>query len=123
MNTVEIFADSLLQKVFFNLIDNSLRHGGDAVKNVRFSCRETEAGLLIVYEDDGSGIPAAKKELIFDRGYGKNTGFGLFFIREILGITEITIRECGEVGKGARFEINVPKGQYRFRSIRKKPEL
>jgi signal transduction histidine kinase len=113
LNAVEIFADALLQKVFFNLIDNSLRHGGDALMQIRFSCHETENGLVLLYEDDGYGIPAARKERIFECGYGKNPGFGLFFIREILGITGITIRECG-TGKGARFEISVPKGQYRF---------
>ena len=114
MNTVEIFADALLQKVFFNLVDNSLRHGGDTLTKISFSCHETEKGLVLMYCDDGSGIPRDQKELIFERGYGKNTGFGLFFIRDILGITGITIRECGEPGKGARFGISVPKGQYRF---------
>jgi len=38
----------------------------------------------------------------------------LIFVREILAITGITIRETGEPGKGARFEITVPKGGYRF---------
>jgi signal transduction histidine kinase len=114
MNMVEIFADSLLQKVFFNLVDNSLRHGGNTLMQINISCHETENGLVLRYQDDGSGIPPDQKELIFSRGYGKNTGFGLFFIRDILGITGITIRECGEPGKGARFEITVPKGEYQF---------
>jgi PAS domain S-box-containing protein len=114
MAGVEIFADSLLQKAFFNLIDNSLRHGGHALEKIRFLVHETDKGLTILYEDDGSGIPAEQRTLIFERGYGKNTGFGLFFIREILDITGITIRECGEPGTGARFEILVPWGEYRF---------
>jgi PAS domain S-box-containing protein len=114
MEGVEIYADSLLQKVFFNLMDNSLRHGGHVLENIRFSSHETGNGLTIGYEDDGSGIPAQDRAMIFERGYGKNSGFGLFFIREILDITGITIRECGEPGRGARFEILVPKGQYRF---------
>lgn len=113
---VEIFADSLLQKVFFNLIDNSLRHGGHALEKIRFSFHETDNGLAIRYEDDGEGIPAKERTLIFERGYGKNTGFGLFFIREILDITGIAIRECSEPGSGARFEILVPRGQFRFSS-------
>jgi signal transduction histidine kinase len=53
-------------------------------------------------------------ERIFERGYGKNTGLGLFLSREILAITGITITENGVPGKGARFEITVPKGAYRF---------
>jgi len=34
----------------------------------------------------------------------------LIFVREILDITGITISETGEPGKGARFEMTVPKG-------------
>jgi signal transduction histidine kinase len=37
----------------------------------------------------------------------------LFLSREILAITGITITENGEPGKGARFEITVPKGAWR----------
>jgi hypothetical protein len=32
--------------------------------------------------------------------------------REILGITGLSIRETGEPGKGARFEITVPPGYF-----------
>jgi len=39
---------------------------------------------------------------------------GLFFIREILDITGITITETGEPGKGARFEMKVPNGMWRM---------
>jgi PAS domain S-box-containing protein len=111
-----ILADPLLQKVFFNLVDNALRHGGKDLKTIRFFSHETRNGLVITCEDDGEGIPANQKELIFERGFGKNTGFGLFFIREILAITGITIRETGEPGHGARFEILVPEGGYRVTS-------
>jgi signal transduction histidine kinase len=49
-------------------------------------------------------------ERIFEQGFGKNTGLGLFLSREILAITGITITENGVPGKGARFEITVPRG-------------
>jgi hypothetical protein len=41
----------------------------------------------------------------------------LFLSQEILSITGITIAETGIPGKGARFEITVPKGAYRFSDI------
>jgi len=110
---VEVFADPMLQKVFFNLFDNSLRHGGH-VRNLQVACSEGEGGLKILWEDDGVGIPDDEKERVFERGYGKNTGLGLFLVREILGITGITIRETGTPGKGAIFEISVPRGVYRY---------
>jgi len=115
---VEVFADPMLQKVFFNLFDNSLRHGGH-VRNLQVACREGEGGLKILWEDDGVGIPDDEKERVFERGYGKNTGLGLFLVREILGITGITIVETGTLGKGAIFEISVPRGVYRYPVVKK----
>ncbi|MEI6293944.1 MAG: ATP-binding protein, partial [Methanomicrobiales archaeon] len=70
-------------------------------------------GHIILCEDDGIGVAADEKEKIFERGFGKNTGLGLFISREILDITGIRITETGEPGKGARFEIKVPKGKFR----------
>ncbi|KAF5055086.1 PAS fold protein [anaerobic digester metagenome] len=108
----EVYTDLLIEKVFFNLIDNALRHG-DGVTWIRFSCEVEERGLVIICEDDGAGISNDEKERIFDRAYGRNSGYGLFLVREILGITGLSIVETGEAGKGARFEILIPPGLYR----------
>ena len=58
-------------------------------------------------------MPAEDKERIFTRGFGSKRGYGLYLAREILALTGMTIAETGEAGKGARFEITVPKGGYR----------
>jgi PAS domain S-box-containing protein len=110
---LEIFADSLFEKVFYNLIENALRYGGPAMTTIRITSQETGAGLVIACEDDGAGIREDDKKRLFEQGYGKNTGLGLFLSREILSITGITITETSEPGKGARFEILVPKSAYR----------
>jgi signal transduction histidine kinase len=112
-NSVKIFADPLVKKVFFNLIDNSIRHGGHVTKIGIFFRQLHDTGIIIV-ADDGEGIPAAVKNKLFKRGFGKHTGFGLYLSKEILNITGISIQETGEPGKGARFEIVVPKDSYRF---------
>ncbi|MCG7845222.1 MAG: sensor histidine kinase [Methanomassiliicoccales archaeon] len=111
---LEIFADPLLQKVFYNLIDNALRYGGEQMKTIRISSQESDRGFIILFEDDGIGITNEEKGHLFTRGYGKNTGLGLFLSKEILAITGITITENGVPGKGARFEIIVPNGQWRM---------
>ena len=116
---LEIFADPLLERVFYNIVENAVEHG-NRVSVVRLSWSESADGLLIRLEDDGIGIPAQDKETIFERGYGKNTGLGLFLSREILSITNITIKESGEFQHGARFEMLVPKGVYRFTGTRDK---
>jgi PAS domain S-box-containing protein len=108
----EVFADPLIVKVFYNLIDNAIRYGR-TITTIRFSLEESGEDHLILCEDDGDGVPAEVKERIFERDFGRNTGLGLFLSREVLAITGITIRENGEPGKGARFEILVPKGAYR----------
>ena len=110
---VEIFADPILGKVFYSLMENSLFHG-EHVTRIDISASETENGLSIVYEDNGVGVPAEEKEKLFLKGYGKHTGLGLFLSHEILSITGIMIRENGQYGKGARFELTVPGGSYRF---------
>ena len=104
----EIFADPMIGKVFYNLIDNALRHG-DHVTRITFSCRQDGQVLIILCEDDGIGIPAKDKQHIFTKGFGRDSGLGLFLIQEILAITGITIRETGEPGKGARFEMTVQR--------------
>lgn len=109
-----IYADPMLETVFANLMDNTLRHGESAT-GVRVRYRLEENGdLTLIWEDDGVGIPVEEKERIFQRGVGKNTGLGLFLIREILAITGINIAETGEPGKGARFEMLVPRGAYKI---------
>jgi PAS domain S-box-containing protein len=112
LRQVQVFADPLLEKVFYNLVENSMRHG-EHVTTISLRAEETADGLDLVIEDNGAGIPAAAKEKIFRREYFKNTGFGLFLTREILGITGLSIVENGTPGSGARFIIHAPKGMYR----------
>jgi signal transduction histidine kinase len=111
--SLEIFADPLLEKVVYNLLENALRHGGK-MTSIRVCWQTEDYELVWVFEDDGDGVPAGDKDRIFTKGFGRNTGFGLFLAREILAITDMDIAETGFPGKGARFEIRVPAGQYRF---------
>jgi PAS domain S-box-containing protein len=109
---IEIFADPLIVRVFYNLMDNAVRYGRK-ITIIRFSAGYHGTDLVIRCEDDGIGIPTEEKEKIFERGFGQTHGLGLALSREILAITGITIREDGEPGIGARFEIIIPKEIYR----------
>ncbi len=96
--TLDVFADPMLEKVFSNLFENAARHGG-SVSEIRVSFMERAKGGeegdgdeggaegVIVVEDDGAGVPAEVKTRIFDQAFGRHTGYGLFLSREILGIT------------------------------------
>jgi signal transduction histidine kinase/predicted GNAT family acetyltransferase len=111
---LEIYADPLFSDVLTHLLDNSLRHGGTQVKNIVVAYRETPDGLDLTLSDDGAGIPAGKKQQIFEYDSGGHAGIGLFICRQIVEVTGMTIRENGTEGKGARFEIHVPAGGYRI---------
>jgi PAS domain S-box-containing protein len=111
---LEIFADPLLEKVCQRLFENSVKHG-DHVTMIRVWHTVTPDGATVFFEDDGTGIPQEMKEQIFLRNEGTSASRGsLIFVREILDITGITIRETGGPGKGARFEMTVPKGMWRI---------
>lgn len=108
-----VYADPMLGRVFYNLFENALRHGG-TVTSVRVSCQSEDTGVSIICEDNGQGIPASMKDAVFQKGVGKNTGLGLFLAREILSISGLRISETGVPGKGCRFVIDVPEGQWRM---------
>jgi PAS domain S-box-containing protein len=106
-SNLKIFADPLLEKVFYNLIENAVRYG-EKISRISFYYEKVPRGIKLICEDDGIGVRDEEKNLIFKQGYGKNTGLGLFLIREILSITGLEIHETGVYEKGARFEIDIP---------------
>ncbi|ABS55300.1 multi-sensor signal transduction histidine kinase [Methanoregula boonei 6A8] len=110
---LEVFADPLLEEVFVTLEENVIQHAKEATE-IHLSCRVVPDGLVLIFSDNGPGVPGDLKEKIFEKGYAEYHDMGLFFTREILSITGITIHETGEYGKGARFEILIPKDGYRF---------
>lgn len=113
VKNLEIYADPIIEKVFWHLIDNSVKHG-ETVTEIRISARESASGCTLVYQDNGVGIPESKRHDLFVKSFGKMTGFDLFFVHDILEISGMTIAETGEPGNGARFEIGIPREHYRF---------
>ncbi|MCK9580953.1 MAG: PAS domain-containing protein [Methanoregula sp.] len=110
---VEIYADPLLPRVFSLLLENSFKSGGSALSIIMMSAQIRGDTLHIIYQDDSMGVPDTDKENIFEIGYSGTTLRGLFLIRELLGYTGIIIREIGIFGKGAIFDILVPRDKFR----------
>lgn len=110
---VEVLADQMLERVFYNLLDNAIRYGSEALTEISVTSHRDGTSLLFVVEDNGVGIASGDRQRLFEQGFGKNTGLGLFLSREILAITDITIEQTNPPGRGARFEIRVPAGKFR----------
>jgi len=110
---VEVWADPMLERALFNLIQNSVNH---AVGMTRLSVLSVidENTLRVIVQDNGPGIPKDDKLAIFRQTWHRRHGHGLFLVREILDLTAITITETGVPGEGARFEIIVPPGAWRY---------
>jgi len=104
-----VLADSLLRQLFYNLVDNSLKYG-EKIKTINIYYEKTgEDKLKLVYEDDGVGIAEAEKKKLFQEGYGRGTGFGLYLIRKMCEGYGWNIQETGKEGEGAKFTITIPR--------------
>ena len=110
---IEIFADPMFEKVICNLIGNTIMHGKN-VSKISIYVKDENGFFNLIYEDNGIGIPEKDKNTIFKPGFGKNQGFGLYLVSEILSITGAKIKETGLESSGARFEIRFPKTDIHF---------
>jgi PAS domain S-box-containing protein len=107
---LSLFADSFLKQIFYNLLDNSIKHG-ERVTKVRFYFeRSSRENLKLIYEDDGIGVPDANKSKLFKIGFstGGSTGFGLYLIKKMVEVYGWTIQENGVSGKRAIFTMSIP---------------
>jgi len=109
---LQVLADSQLRQLFYNLIENSIKHG-EKVSNISINYKLADENLEIIYEDNGVGIPEDAKGNLFKEGYGKGTGYGLYFTKRLCEMYGWEIHETGEYGKGARFIITVPKRSHK----------
>jgi PAS domain S-box-containing protein len=104
-----VLADSLLRLVFYHLIDNTMKYGRNASQIVVYYEEAGADKLRLVYEDNGCGIPRAKKSELFSKGYEKGSGFGLYLVKEIMKVYGWTIKETGKSRQGAKFTITIPR--------------
>lgn len=97
--------ENRLEQVFANLFRNARDHNDTDHFTVTVGDLTDGSGFFV--EDDGSGIPVAKREAVFDVGVSTRSGgsgFGLTIVRDIANAHgwSVAVTE-GEAG-GARFE-------------------
>lgn len=105
-----VLADSSLTQLFYNLIDNTIKHGKKTTTIRVHYEKVDQANLKLVYEDDGVGVPLEDKPKLFTEGFSTSdsTGFGLFLTKKMIQVYGWTISEEGEPDKGAKFVITIP---------------
>jgi signal transduction histidine kinase/CheY-like chemotaxis protein/PAS domain-containing protein len=87
------------------LLFNAVKHAG--VCNALVSLRPVEDGLRLTVTDEGQGFDASGLMSEGDLG----GGFGLFSIRERIGLIGGVLHIGSGAGKGSRFDITVPYAQ------------
>jgi heavy metal sensor kinase len=105
-----------MERVITNLLSNALKYTPEGGW-VRTWVEHGLAGVQIVVQDSGQGIPRDHLPHIFDRFYRvpdpnpeKGLGLGLSFVAAIVKAHGGEIHVDSEPGKGSRFAITLPAG-------------
>jgi len=109
-----------IRQIVNNLVSNAIKFTDSGMVRVTQSSTQQIEGkttVSIEVSDTGTGIPADKLALIFDkftqadssisRKYG-GTGLGLAITRKLIELQGGEIRVESEVGKGSRFIVEIP---------------
>jgi signal transduction histidine kinase len=104
-----VLADSIITTVFHNLIDNSMKYGEKLTRIKVYTLRNSDGSRSIIYEDDGVGIDGETKKHLFEKGFGKGTGLGLYLIKKAIDVYGWNIEEAGAKLQGVRFVMTIPK--------------
>ena len=104
--SLTVLADSMLRELLYNLIDNSIKHG-EKTTEVKLSYLKESNDTILVYEDNGVGVPEDKKDRIFEGYTTGGSGLGLKLVKRMIEAYGWSIKESG-TPQGARFEITIP---------------
>jgi two-component system sensor histidine kinase TctE len=114
LSPVTISGDSfLLRDLIDNLVDNAIRYAPPQGR-VTVSCHAVEGIAMLTVEDNGPGVPAAERELVFSRFYRlshntRGSGLGLAIVRDIATDHGAQIMlDAGADGTGTVFSVHFP---------------
>jgi signal transduction histidine kinase len=105
-----------LRQLLLILLDNALKYT-DPGGQVNVSLSRVDGRARLIVQDTGIGIPPQDVQHIFDRFYrvdrareheSGGTGLGLAIARWIVQAHHGTIKVESELGKGTKFQVELP---------------
>jgi len=113
-NLPEVFADSnMLYQAFLNILINSMQAMPDGGK-ISVSVSYENAGICIIFEDEGKGIPEDLLNKIWDPFFStkdKGTGLGLGIVKKIIEAHSGTIEISNRPVRGVHVRVKIPARQ------------
>lgn len=119
LSQVKLFGDrKLIEQVFTNLLDNSIKYGNENIEIQVHSSMAKENSTQIDIYDNGPGISADELKRIFERFYRvqgnqskvvEGTGLGLSIVKHIINKHKAQISVDSEIGKGTHFKLIFPQ--------------
>ncbi len=103
-----------LERMLGNLLENACRFARSEVAVRVHAPGALEPSLVIQVDDDGPGVPPARRDRIFERyvsagGRGRGTGLGLAYVRQALSAVGGSARVGESPLGGARFTLVLPE--------------
>jgi len=109
---VDVIADGMLGSVFRNLLTNAIVHNDGPVRKVTVSATLTDGAVEVQVADNGPGIPADRKDAIFEDGEkgldSEGTGLGLYLVATLLDRYGGDIRVADDDPRGTVFTVSLP---------------
>jgi len=100
----------MIERVLTNLLDNALRHT-PSHGEIEIALEPRGERVIVTVSDTGEGIPAARREGLFERpqrptggGTATSGGLGLLIVHRMLALNGSGIRLLDRPGRGAVFE-------------------
>ncbi|WP_248895342.1 ATP-binding protein [Haloplanus halobius] len=107
-----VVADELLEEAFENLLSNAVQHNDTERPRITIEVERDAETTTVRIADNGPGVPNEMKETIFQRGEKRfespGTGFGLYFVKEIVEAYGGTIDVSDNDPRGAVFSVTLP---------------
>ncbi len=113
-DTVFYGNEALLDEVWFNLLDNAIKHSPENGA-IEISLSPSDAAVTVRIADHGDGMDTETKKHIFEKFYqgetshsGEGSGLGLSLVKQIVSLCGGEVAVESAPSKGAAFTVTLP---------------